>query len=115
MQFQQGDILWIDLNPARGSEMRKKRPCVIVSNENYNHFFNTSLVLPISSSKKYQTDPKYIQSPFFESVDLDNIHGTILLQHLRAVNVPARSNGAVVDSLSEEQVKSITLRLKQFF
>lgn len=113
--LQQGDILWIDLNPAKGSEIKKKRPCIIISNQNYNHFFNTSLVLPISSSDKYRNNLKYAESPFFETVDLTNIHGTILLQHLRAVNVLARSDGKVVDKLPDQQVKSLTERLKQFF
>lgn len=113
--LQQGDILWIDLNPAKGSEIKKKRPCIIISNQNYNHFFNTSLVLPISSSDKYRSNPKYTESPFFETIDLTNTHGTILLQHLRAVNVLARSDGKVVDKLPAQQVKSLTERLKQFF
>ena len=113
--LKQGDVLWIDLNPAKGSEIKKKRPCVIISNQNYNHFFNTSLVLPISSSNKYRNNPKYTESPFFETIDLTNIHGTILLQHLRAVNILARSDGKVVDKLPAQQVKSLTARLKQFF
>lgn len=49
----QGDILFIDLNPTKGNEMAKKRPCVVVSNDYYNKSFNTVLVMPISSSKKY--------------------------------------------------------------
>lgn len=113
--FQQGDILWIDLDPTRGSEIKKKRPCVIISNQNYNHFFNTSLVLPISSSNKYTDNPKYVNSPLFETIDLPNVHGTILLQHIRAVNVPSRSNGKIVDRLSFQQIRSLTSRLKQFF
>ena len=115
MGVQQGDILWIDLNPAKGSEMRKKRPCVVISNKNYNHFFNTAVVLPIRSSSKYRNEPKYVESPFFLIVNLKNIHGTILLQHLRAVNIDARSNGEVVDVLPTDQLESLSARLKQFF
>lgn len=115
MAIHQGDILWIDLNPAKGSEIKKRRPCVVISNHNYNHFFNTIIVLLISSSAKYQNDPKYTNSPFFEQLDLDNINGTVLLQHLRAVNVTARSNGQVVDTMPLSQVQSITARLKKFF
>lgn len=111
----QGDILWIDLDPAKGSEIKKMRPCVVISNNNYNYFFNTALVLPISSSEKYRNNPKYADSPFFEPISLANIHGTILLQHLRAVNVSARSNGDVIDKLTIDKINSITERLKQFF
>ncbi|MCC4370545.1 type II toxin-antitoxin system PemK/MazF family toxin [Limosilactobacillus reuteri] len=115
MAVQQGDILWIDLNPAKGSEIKKKRPCVVISNQHYNHFFNTAIVLPISSSEKYRQEPKYVESPFFETIDLNNVHGTILLQHLRTINIKARSNGEVVDVLPKNQVQSLTERIKQFF
>lgn len=115
MKLNQGDILWINLNPAKGPEIKKRRPCVIVSNHNYNHFFNTALFLPISSSIKYNESPKYKDSPFFIPVDTNNIHGTILLQHLRALNLEARSNGKIVGSLNKSQIQLITRRLKLFF
>ncbi|WP_258082443.1 type II toxin-antitoxin system PemK/MazF family toxin [Enterococcus mundtii] len=43
----QGDIIFIDLNLTKGNELAKKRPCVIISNDNYNKIFNTVLVMPI--------------------------------------------------------------------
>lgn len=113
--IRQGDILWINLNPAKGSEIKKNRPCVVISNQDYNHFFNTALILPISSSDKYRNNPKYKESPFFETIDLPNIQGTILLQHLRAVNILARSDGKVVDKISKQKIKELTSRLRQFF
>lgn len=112
--YHQGDIIWVDLKPAKGSEMKKKRPCLIVSNDNYNHFFNTVIVLPISSSPKYHDDPKYQQSPFLEEIKGMNIHGTVLLQHVRAVNLKARSDGKVVDSVGLATLNSIVERLKKF-
>lgn len=115
MVFKQGDIVWIDLNPSRGTGISKKRPCVIVSNNNYNHFFNTALILPISSSSKYQSEQKYIESPFFIPLHSNKIYGTILLQHLRAVNINVRSNGEVVDVITDDDMQVILTRLKMFF
>lgn len=34
--MRRGEIRWIDLDPARGSEAGKRRPCVIVSNDGAN-------------------------------------------------------------------------------
>jgi len=31
MNLLRGEIWWVDLNPTRGSEINKKRPCVILS------------------------------------------------------------------------------------
>ena len=58
-KYKQGDIYFFDFNPSLGSEMRKVRPCVIISNNQYNSIFNTVIVMPISSSDKYQKDEKY--------------------------------------------------------
>ena len=34
--MRRGDIVWVDLDPARGAEANKRRPAVIVSNEGAN-------------------------------------------------------------------------------
>lgn len=34
--MQRGDVVWVDLDPARGSEASKRRPAVIVSNDGAN-------------------------------------------------------------------------------
>ena len=33
MIFRRGQIWWVDLDPTKGSEIQKKRPCVIVSTD----------------------------------------------------------------------------------
>jgi len=34
--MRRGDILWVDLDPAQGSESRKRRPAIVVSNDGAN-------------------------------------------------------------------------------
>lgn len=45
-----GDIYWVDLNPTKGSEINKKRPCVIVSATSINRARNTVVVIPLSTA-----------------------------------------------------------------
>ncbi len=45
-----GDVWWVQLDPTRGSEIRKTRPCVIVSNDTVNARRRTVVVIPLSSS-----------------------------------------------------------------
>lgn len=45
-----GDVYWVDLNPTKGSEINKKRPCVIVSATPINRARNTVIVIPLTSS-----------------------------------------------------------------
>lgn len=45
-----GDVYWVDFDPAIGSEIQKKRPAVIVSNNQNNLYMNRVQVLPITSN-----------------------------------------------------------------
>lgn len=45
-----GDVYWIDLEPIRGSEANKVRPCVIVSNDANNRAAATVTVVPVTSN-----------------------------------------------------------------
>ena len=45
-----GDVFWVELDPARGTEIRKTRPAVIVSNDSCNKYGTRVIVLPITSN-----------------------------------------------------------------
>ncbi len=45
-----GDVFWVRLDPASGTEIRKTRPAVIVSNDSCNRYGTRVIVLPIASN-----------------------------------------------------------------
>lgn len=45
-----GDIYWVALDPSLGTEIRKTRPAVIVSNDSCNSYGTRVVVLPITSN-----------------------------------------------------------------
>ena len=49
---ERGEIWWVALDPTLGSEIRKTRPCVIVSVKVLNERRRTVIVVPLSSSPK---------------------------------------------------------------
>lgn len=49
---QRGDIVWIDLDPSQGSEIKKTRPALVVSPASYNEKVGLALLCPITSHKK---------------------------------------------------------------
>lgn len=52
----QYDIVLVNLDPTIGSEMRKTRPCVVLSPNEMNRYLQTIVVAPMtSSSKPYPT------------------------------------------------------------
>ncbi|OJW50561.1 MAG: mRNA-degrading endonuclease [Alphaproteobacteria bacterium 41-28] len=49
---QQGDIVWIELDPSLGSEMKKTRAAVVLSPIDYNKKVGLALICPITSYQK---------------------------------------------------------------
>lgn len=48
----QGDVVWVDFNPAKGREQAKVRPAIIVSPKSYNRKTSLAILCPIASIEK---------------------------------------------------------------
>ena len=56
MELKQYKIVLVNLDPTIGSEIKKTRPCVIISPNEMNKYLQTIVVAPMtSSSKNYPT------------------------------------------------------------
>ncbi len=54
--MKQYNIVLVNLDPTQGSEIRKTRPCVIVSPDEMNKYLRTVVIVPLTStSKAYPT------------------------------------------------------------
>lgn len=113
--YKQGEIYFINLDPSKGNEERKTRPCIVVSNDQYNRVFNTIIVVPISSSKKYQTEERFRKSPLFISINKEKISGTALLQHLRTIDPSKRISSSLKTRLTVDELENLRSVLQQFF
>lgn len=49
-QPSQGDIVWINFDPQRGREIKKRRPALILSRDAYNQDTGFIIVSPITST-----------------------------------------------------------------
>ena len=52
--MKRGEVWWVEFDPAVGSEIRKTRPAVIVSNDAANRNLARVVVLPLTSSTARQ-------------------------------------------------------------
>ena len=56
MELIQYQIVLVNLDPTLGSEIKKTRPCVIISPNEMNRYLNTIVIAPMTtSSKSYPT------------------------------------------------------------
>ena len=101
--MKRGEIWLVNLDPTVGSEIRKSRPCVIVSPPELNRYLRTVIVAPMTS--------KGFAVPFRVPVTHAGTKGSIVLDQLRAVDkmrlakrlgtVSGRTLGTVLTKLQE--------------
>jgi mRNA interferase MazF len=73
-----GDIFLVALNPTRGSEIRKTRPCVVVSPDELNAHLRTFIVAPLTTGGH--------PYPFRVRCRFDGTDGHVVADQLRAVD-----------------------------
>jgi mRNA interferase MazF len=72
------EVYWTNLEPTKGSEIRKTRPCVIVSPDDLNQHLNTVIVSPLTTTAKTY--------PYRVPCQVKGKKGWIALDQLRAVD-----------------------------
>jgi mRNA interferase MazF len=105
MELKQYQIVLVNLNPTIGSEMKKTRPCAIISPNEMNRYLNTIVVAPItSSSKNYPTRVE---------ISHDKKRGWVVLDQIRTVDRQRMIK--VLGSLSEKEIAKVKEVLKETF
>lgn len=50
--IKRGDVWWVSLDPTQGAEIKKTRPCLVLSHDTINRLRRTVVVVPLSSAGK---------------------------------------------------------------
>ena len=104
-EIRRGDIVLVNLDPAKGAEKRKTRPCLIIQNDIGNKFSPLTIIAVITSQKeidkKYPTDiwiskgaggldyPSIIQCDQIRTIDKNRIikkYGFLDISIMKKVN-----------------------------
>ena len=105
MEINQYKIVLVNLDPIVGSEIKKTRPCVIISPNEMNKYLNTVIIAPMTSkSKKYPT-----RVP----VEHVNKKGWIVLDQIRTIDKQRIIR--TLDNLTENEIQEVKLILKEIF
>lgn len=78
MVVNQYAIYLVNLDPTRGSEMQKTRPCVVLTPDEMNKHINTVQIAPLTSTLRHY--------PWRTEVMLNGKSGKIALDHIRAID-----------------------------
>ena len=105
MELKQYQIVLVNLDPTIGSEIKKTRPCVIISPDEMNKYLRTIIVVPMTtSSKKYPTRIE---------VKKESKLGWIVIDQIRTIDKQRIIK--VLGSLSQPKIKELKSVIKETF
>lgn len=92
----QKDIVWIDFNPQRGREIKKRRPAIILSSNEYNKTTGFVIVSPITST--IRNLPGYITLNNYE------IHGQVVAAQVYSLDASENAHRKIsfVEKMRDE-------------
>lgn len=96
-------VHWVNLDPTVGSEIKKTRPCVIVSPNEINRHLQTVIVAPLTSTHKAY--------PTRVAVRVKGKKGEIVLEQLRAID--RRRIGENMGALTASEISACKKVLRE--
>ncbi len=101
----QYQVVVVNLDPTQGSEIKKTRPCVIISPDEMNKHLRTVVIAPITSaSKRYPTRIE---------VSVMGKRGWVVIDQIRTID---KSRIVKIDqALAPNEIQSIKEVLKETF
>jgi len=78
IRVRRGEVFLVSLEPSRGREIRKTRPCVIVSPDQLNGALSTFLIAPLTTGSRGY--------PFRVACRFGGKHGHVVLDQIRVVD-----------------------------
>jgi mRNA interferase MazF len=97
MELMQYQIVLVNLDPTIGSEMKKTRPCVIISPDEMNKYIQTIVIAPMTSNSK--------SYPTRVPVKHNKTKGWVVLDQIRTID--KQRIVKILDNLSEKEIYNI--------
>jgi|TARA_B100001063_G_C16535432_1_gene438568 mRNA interferase MazF len=105
MELKQYSIILVNLDPTVGSEIKKTRPCVIISPNEMNKYLRTIVVAPMTTNlKKYPTRI---------AIKTNNKKGMLAIDQIRTID--KQRIVKVFDFLTKSEIRKCKEVLKETF
>lgn len=99
MNIERGEILLVEFDPTRGSEIKKTRPAIVVTNNIANKYAGVLMVVPITSQK--------IDKIFPHEVLLSNDDGLIKISKANISQMRAIDRTRIKSKLGKVSPKNL--------
>lgn len=104
-QIRRYEIYLVDLDPTKGSEIKKTRPCLIISPDEMNRHIRTVVIAPMSSARR--------DYPTRVSVTFQRKQGQIVLDQIRTVDKSRLVRR--LGTLSKARARAVASVLQEMF
>ena len=105
MEIRQYEIVLVNLYPTIGSEIKKTRPCVVISPNEMNKYLDTVVVAPMTSqSKTYPTRIK---------VEHNNKTGWVVIDQIRTID--KQRIVKILDQLTDKEISLVKQIIKETY
>jgi mRNA interferase MazF len=103
MEVNRFDVFLLSLNPTKGHEIRKMRPCVVISPNEMNHHISTVIIAPLTSKgRNYPTRVKCTFQGTQGQVVLDQIRTVDKIRFVKKLGkLSNQTQQAILESLAE--------------
>jgi len=105
MELKQYQIVLVNLDPTIGSEMKKTRPCVIISPDEMNKYLQTIVIAPMTSNSKHY--------PTRVEVKHNKTKGWIVLDQIRTID--RKRIVKVLDNLTEKEIYTVKSTIQETY
>ena len=100
MELTQHQVVWIELDPTKGAEIRKTRPCVILSPAEMNRHLATVVVAPMTTTTR--------PLPTRVAAKVNGKKGYIVIDQIRTIDKSRIvSRGDVLSRAVRQQLQSV--------
>jgi len=99
-----GDVWWVRLDPTLGPEIRKTRPCLVLSTNVVNEYRRTVVIIPLSTSAD-------AEPPLLVPIECSGQPAVAVVDQIRAVSKERLQKR--LDTVSTDHLKAVEEGLRQ--
>ena len=105
MEIKQYEIILVNLDPSIGSEMKKIRPCLVISPNEMNKYLQNIIIAPITNTSKFYPTRLEIKNK--------DVTGWIVLDQIRTIDKTRIIK--TMSTISSKEIVQIKQILKETF